>query len=162
MATVGDQLAWPDDKCASVPWCACEGRRPSETSEDRTVLKDQQRVEILSIHSFQPSKICSAGEGKGFLKSVRPWLLHRALCRLLCILLRVAETASDPPDPVPFIRAGCELKHSRSSHWALAQLRSHLADLKTLLHLTTEAEDNKQDQTWKGLTPGPTSYPVQD
>lgn len=66
MATVGDQLAWPDTKCASVPWCACEGRRPSETWEDRAVLKDHQRAKILSIHSFQPSSVYSVGEGKGF------------------------------------------------------------------------------------------------
>lgn len=159
MATVGDQLAWPDNECASVPWCACEGRRPSETWEDRAVLKDQQTAEILSIHSFQPSSICSVREGKGFSQVCEALAAAQSTMQAALHSAEVAGTASDAPDPAPLIRAGCE---RRSSHWALAQLRSHLADLKTLLHLTAETEDKKQGQTRKGLTPGPTSYPVQD
>lgn len=116
------------------------------------------RAEILSIHSFQPSSICSVREGKGFLKSVRPWLLHRALCRLLCILLRWQGQRAMHPT----LRLSSEPGVSGDLPTGLSPSCSYLADLKTLLHLTAETEDKKQGQTWKGLTPGPTSYPVQD
>lgn len=106
-------------------WCACEGRRSSE--EDRAVLKGYQMSEGQNtkypFFSTQQCLLSGTGEKeKGFLKSEKTWLQHRALCRLIWILLELAGKAryTDP----------C----------------SCLADFKTSTSQGRSSEDNKPNQ----------------
>lgn len=93
---------------------------------------------------------------KGFLKSERTWLRHRALCRLIWILLELAGKARytilSLAAQHTFISAGCELRHSGFSthdsvlmNGRLRLLHLRVGALRTANH-TKPARASQQDQ----------------